>query len=126
MLFPIIRVNDNGYEHIVGTNSHDYLYIEDNAIHFMDIRSCEGTRYRDSGITFVEDKSIDPEYDLRPCLSVQFMDLEEIIDLATEHLTETAEAKIKAYRVLKEFFEKKIEDVSKETNINIFPSGTML
>ena len=125
MLFPVIRVNDNGHEHIVGTNSHDYLYIENNAIHFMDIQSCEGTRYPDSGITFVEDKSIDPEYDLRPYLSVQFMDLEEIIDLATENLSEAAKAKIEVYRIMREYFLEKVKEASGEAGITWDSSGVI-
>ena len=29
MRIPIIRVKDGDYEHIVGTNSHDVLYIDE-------------------------------------------------------------------------------------------------
>lgn len=58
MLFPIIRVIDNDSQskepHIVGTNSHDVLEIDDEAggIHYLNLQCSEGTKKHDGKSTF--------------------------------------------------------------------------
>lgn len=50
MLFPIIRIVDNRqknvHPHIVGTNSHDTLIIDEasGGIQYMSLQSCAGTK----------------------------------------------------------------------------------
>lgn len=58
MLFPIIRVIDNDSQgkepHIVGTNSHDVLEIDDETggIHYLNLQCSEGTKKYDGKSTF--------------------------------------------------------------------------
>lgn len=58
MLFPIIRVIDNDSQskepHIVGTNSHDLLEIDEKTggIHYLNLQCSEGTRIYDGKSTF--------------------------------------------------------------------------
>jgi len=45
MLFPIIKVKDNhtGYEHIVGTDSHDMLIAENGKITYYNLQNGDGS-----------------------------------------------------------------------------------
>ena len=45
MMIPIIEVQDGDYKHIVGTNSHDILYIDEDSggIQYLNMQCCEGT-----------------------------------------------------------------------------------
>lgn len=40
MLFPIIKVKDGEHIHIVGTNSHDELYVDEitGGIHYLNLQ----------------------------------------------------------------------------------------
>jgi len=54
--FPIIivRDNDTGKEHIVGTDHHDSLWIDEETggIHYLNLQCCEGTTKYDGKSTF--------------------------------------------------------------------------
>lgn len=58
MLFPIIKVVDNDQKdkvfHIVGTNSHDLLEIDEESggIQYLNMHCCEGTKKYDGTSTF--------------------------------------------------------------------------
>lgn len=46
MRIPIIKVRDGDYEHVVGTNSHDVLYVdnESGGIQYLNVQGYEGTK----------------------------------------------------------------------------------
>lgn len=85
MLVPVIKIKkkmkDGEYVHIVGTNSHDCLYIENNAVHYLNIQGMVGTEYpEESGMYF---DGIEPdEYDLQPYMTVEMVAVEEFIKIA--------------------------------------------
>lgn len=74
MLFPIIRVIDNDSQgkkpHIVGTNSHDLLEIDDETggIQYLNLQCSEGTTKYDGKSTFsfsgVEDDYFGPRVEM--------------------------------------------------------------
>ena len=123
MRFPIIKVRDKsrGYEHIVGTNSHDCLHISNGALHYLNIQCMCGTQYGE--YEFVGEDYGEGSFTGNP--EIEFMDLEEIIDLAAEHMTEAIEAKIKSYRALREMMEKELDDTRKETGIGFDTGGEL-
>ena len=66
MLFPVIKIRektgDEETVHIVGTNSHDRLYIENNAIHYLDIQCMSGTQHpNESGMRL---QGVETEYSI--------------------------------------------------------------
>ena len=86
MLFPIIKIKTEYGEQIVGTNSHDCLYIENNAIHYLDAQCMTGTQYpTESGMYFVGE---DKEYSISCRPEIEFVTLEEIIKIAKENRVE--------------------------------------
>ena len=101
MLFPVIKIKDNYGEHIVGTNSHDCLYIENNAIHYLTSQGMAGTI------------------------------LEELIEIATKNLEKDTEATIKINNWTKAYLEKKkecaekLEQNKKETGVVSNSSGRL-
>lgn len=128
MLFPIIKIEEAGREHIVGTNTHDCLYIADNSIHYLDTRGMVGTRYpEESGMYFKGNE--DAEYSFSGNPEIEFMTLEEIIELATKNMKEQTESTIRLYDTLKKHYdekkkcEKELEECMKRTEIKGDSSG---
>ena len=65
MRFPVIRVRDKltGREHVVGSDTHDTLYVgDDGGIHYYNLQNGEGTG-RNGDYEFV---GVDDEYALGP------------------------------------------------------------
>ena len=76
MVFPVIKVKREDGEHIVGTNSHDCLYIENNAIHYLNTQCMAGTSYpEESGMYFVAKEE---GWNISGRPEVEFLTLEEI------------------------------------------------
>ena len=78
VLIPIIKVKDkyDETEHIVGTDTHDELIIENNAIHYRNVQCMEGTQYNGAyQFVGVEGNEYDPD------VTVQFVTLEEFVTL---------------------------------------------
>ena len=130
MLFPIIKVKENGSEHIVGTNSHDCLYIQNNAIHYLNTQGMVGTEFPDeSGMYFAGmDKG---EYSISGYPEIEFLTLEEVIELATKNLVEQTEDTVRLNRLLAEHLKKKkecekeLKESAKETGITFDTSGAL-
>ena len=120
MRYPIIRVKDNCFkdgEHIVGENIHDLLYVDSKtgAIHYLNIQGMVGTKYPDEGYSFVgADKG---EWSITCEPEIEMVSLEELIDMAAEHLEEGTKAKIRFYKALKQHWDKELEKTMKETGI---------
>ena len=121
MKFPIIRIRDNGLkdheDRIVGTNVHDHLYIQGNAIHYLNTQCMVGTKYEDEGYSFVTHDDTPKEYTAAYAPQVEWATLDEIIDMEMERIEETTKNKIKLYRALKEKWKKEEEKVEQETGI---------
>lgn len=117
MRIPIIKVKDGKYEHIVGTNSHDVLYVDEQSggIQYMNMQSCEGTKRfgRESSVCFVgepmeECDVFGPE--------IEFVTVEELIEIALQQMREGTENKLLLHKLVgtylkeKEIYQKKLEE----------------
>lgn len=130
MLFPIIKIKEGDREHIVGTNSHDCLYIENNAIHYLNVQCMAGTQYPDeSGMYFKGNEDVEYSFSSRP--EIEFMSLEEIIELSTKNMKEQTESTIKVYEAIKKHEEEKakcekaLNDCRERTGITSDSSGKL-
>lgn len=130
MLFPIIKIKDMGTERIVGTNRHDCLYIENNAIHYLDIQSMGSTESEEDGIYFTGvDKG---EYSFTGNPEIEFLTLEEVIELATESVKEQTNDVIKANEAYKrhkderEKCKQRRQECAKRTGISMGGTGGYL
>ena len=110
MLVPIIKIKEKfgnkEYTHIVGTNSHDELIIEGNAIHYINLQGMVGTQYpEESGMYF---EGIEPDEDsLIPWICVEMVTVEELIKIAEKNMKKQTEASIKMHKAFKEYLEEK-------------------
>ena len=111
MKFPLIKIkclqNDGSqFTRIVGTNSHDCLYVENNAIHYLDIQSVVSTQYpEESGFYF--DGKYDPDYSFSDKPEIEFLTVEEVIELAMKNMIQQTESSIKLHKLIKKYFEEK-------------------
>lgn len=104
MLFPVIKIKEGDRVHIVGTNSHDELIIQNNAIHYLNLQSMVGTRYpEESGMYFVEKKP--EEFEVYP--TVEMVTIEELIELATQNMKEQTEASLKLHESFEKYLKEK-------------------
>lgn len=107
MLIPIIKVKDGEYEHIVGTNSHDVLYVdvESGGIHYLNVQCQEGTKKYDGEQTmqfvgvpgYFED------------VQIQFVTVEELVGTAIKNMVDGTDAKLKLHQMLGEYLKAKEE-----------------
>lgn len=107
MRIPVIKVKDGNYEHIVGSNSHDVLYVdgEGGGIHYLDVQCQEGTRKYDGEQTmqfvgvpgYFED------------VQIQFMTVEELVGMAIKNMVDGTDAKLKLHQMLGEYLKAKEE-----------------
>lgn len=115
MLIPLIKVKDKrGNEHIVGTNTHDELYIDEKngGIHYLDLQCCGSTEGEDSQYKFM---SREPEeYDFHPV--IQYVTVEELVQIAIENMHEQIEAKIELDKMLTKFVEEQLKCEEKLKN----------
>jgi len=170
MKFPIIKIKDkaSGYMRIVGTNSHDVLYVKDNTIRYLNLQNCEGTGVygtedflkdllrtieKDTGNnnplsdeqkTYIEktaieilNKRLNPSYSFfAPQLKddemsgsgypeVDFVELDELLNIATDHLNEAMQNKIDTYRALKKDWGERMGRVMDETGIRGDTAGVL-
>ena len=114
MKFPIIRIKNNfgdSEERMVGTDVHDYLYIGENAIHYLNTQCMVGTEFEDEGYSFVthDDTPIAPQ--------VEWATLDEIIDMEMDRIEEVTKNKIELYRALKKKWDEEGKKVEQDTGI---------
>ena len=128
MLFPIIKVREGDRVHIVGTNSHDCLYIENNAIHFLDIKGMVGTEFpEESGMYF--EGNPDDEYSFSGRPEIEFVTLDELFEIATKNMEQQTQEKLHADKMFADFIrkrkecEQKINESQKENGISRDSSG---
>ena len=127
MRIPIIRVKDGDYEHIVGTNSHDVLYIDERSggIQYLNMQCCERTKKFGAGqaMQFVGEPM--EEYDvLGP--EIRFVTVEELIGIAVEHMKESTENKIRLHEMAKVYLEEKVKCQKRLENDDVRDSSGAL
>lgn len=127
MRIPIIKVKDGNYEHIVGTNSHDVLYVDEQSggIQYMNMQSCEGTKRfnKEMSVRFVGEPM--EEYDVFGP-EVEFVTVEELIEIALQQMKDGTEAKLKLHTAVKKYMEEKEICQKKLEKDNILDSGGAL
>lgn len=130
MLFPVIKIREGNRVHIVGTNSHDCLYIENNAIHYLDIKGMVGTEYQEESGMYFEGK-YNGEYSFSGKPEIEFVTLEKLFQIAIENMEHQTERKLKADKMFSEFMEKrkecerKINKSQKENGVSWDSSGRL-
>ncbi|WP_368271979.1 hypothetical protein [Enterocloster lavalensis] len=105
MRIPIIKVKDGDYEHIVGTNSHDVLYVDEQSggIQYLNIQCCEGTKKYDGEQTmqFIGSPGYFEE------VQIQFVTIEELLEIATQHMREGTENKLLLHKMMGTYLREK-------------------
>lgn len=105
MRIPIIKVRDGECEHIVGTNSHDVLYVdkESGGIQFLNIQCCEVAKKHDGEQTmqFVGESGYFED------IQIQFVTVEELIELALQNMENGTEQKLKLHQMMREYLKAK-------------------
>lgn len=94
-----------------------------------------GTEYPEGGYSFVgADKGELYDWEETPYPEIEFMTLEQIIELAKENMVESVEGTIKSYYALKERMdyyalkermEKKLNECKRETGISFDTGGEL-
>ena len=87
MRIPIIKVRSKDrHEHIVGEDIHDTLYIDEKgALQYLNAHCCEGTGFPEEGYAFVG-MGGDGEGSLTGRPEVEFVTLDQLIEIEAEHL----------------------------------------
>lgn len=115
MLFPIIKVKDNSSnrEHIIGTNSHDQLYVDqkNGGLQYINLQCSEGTRVFKGEQTFSFMGRVSGEYDEE--LIVEFVTIEQLIEIAIQNMKEQTENKLELDNMIVKYFEEKEESNEK-------------
>jgi len=127
MLIPIIKINDGGYEHIVGTNSHDQLYVDEETggIQYLNLQCCEGTKvYTDDEQNTINFIGKDEDGSAHPL--VEFVTIEELLIIATENMEKQTDAYIRLDELAKKYFEKKDESLDKLSKLETRNTSGML
>lgn len=124
MLIPTIKVKDGDYEHIVGTNSHDVLYVDKDSggIQYLNVQCQEGTKKYDGeqtmqfigGPGYFED------------VQIQFVTVEELIEIAIKGMVDGTEAKLRLHQMMNEYLKAKGECQEKLKDDEITDTGGIL
>ena len=111
MTFPIIEVVDKGRggRHIVGTNSHDALHIdnETGGLHYYNLQCGEGTGEYGSYEFIGEDNEYGPGSEIR------FVTFEELLEIYKKEVELTAEAEKNIREILAATHEKLSAELDK-------------
>lgn len=122
MLFPVIKVKDGNHVHIVGTNSHDVLYVDEHTggIQYLNLQCCEGTRKYSgkASMSFVA-KDLE-EWEVRP--QIEFVSIEELVAIAEKTMIDQTEASIRLHESFKRYL--KAKDLCEEKRKNDDVSDT--
>lgn len=123
MRIPIIKIREQSVnrvtERLVGTNSHDELYVDNGGIYYLNVQGMVGTKYPDeSGITFV---TREPD-DFEPCPTIEFVSVDKFLDILKEQIERETDREIEVQKSLKKIMavlnaekqaKKKLEDYDK-------------
>lgn len=126
MLFPIIKIKDGEHIHIVGTNSHDSLYVDESTggIQYLNLQYMEGTKKfnEKSSINFVTEEM--DEWDDYP--QIEFVTIEELIELAEKTMIEQTEASLRLHALAEKYLKAKGICKEKRSKDSISDSSGML
>jgi hypothetical protein len=115
MRFAIIKVRDNdgGHEHILGTNSHDTLHIDDETggLHYQNLQCCEGTTKYDGRSTY---EFVGQTDEYNPYAEIEFVSFEELLEIYKENIAMSCEQE----RATRDMFKVFIEHHRKENNLD--------
>lgn len=107
MRIPLIKIRsefspEHMTEHLVGTNRHDCLYIHNNGIHYMNIQGMIGTEHpEESHMRFATEKC-DIEYSFTGEPEIEFVSVEEFLEILKQELRKEVEDEKEFQRVLPE------------------------
>lgn len=109
MLFPIIRVKEGDHTHIVGSNSHDTLFIDENTggIQYLNLQGMDGTRKHNGKSTMEFVPKPLEEWEVYP--QIEFVTIEELIKLATENMIQQTEEQIALHNMIEKTIGKYLE-----------------
>lgn len=117
MKFPVIKIKDSTEDRIVGTNSHDTLYVDPQTggIQYLNLQCCEGTgkygKYEFTGE--VSEFSPYPE--------IEFVSFEELAEIYMTHLEDAGKEEAEIQGLIKEIIFKtnqKREQVIEKNGLN--------
>lgn len=108
MKIPIIKVKDGNYEHIVGTNSHDVLYVDEESggIQYLNMQCCEGTK-KYSGRQSINFVGKNDESAMEPSRRIEFVSIEEMIEIAIKNMEEGTESRKRLHESTKQYLKAK-------------------
>ncbi|MBU9738867.1 hypothetical protein [Diplocloster agilis] len=122
MLFPLIKIKDlavlkNRPERVVGTNTHDSLYIdkESGGIQYLNLQCCEGTKkYGNSPVSY-QFSGENNEYS--PYCEITFVTFEQLCEVYLEETRKGCEAEKAIRNLIKETIAKH-EQIIEEYNFD--------
>lgn len=124
MLVPIIKVRSRAYgsgnsnEHIVGSDSHDMLFIDDETggIHYLNLQNEETSQkaFHGKPRRYYAYEFVGQESFCTPGMEIQFVDIEDFIKMAIDQMQNDAEKKEQLMMSLK-----KVKNTKKECNERI-------
>jgi len=119
MLFPVIKIKRDEHTHIVGTNSHDALFIEGNAIHYLNLQSMVGTQYPEESGMYFAGRELD-EYSSLPYVEIEMVTIEELIEIAEQNMIKQTESSLKLHESFRKYLEsqKACEEKRKEDDVS--------
>ena len=124
MLFPIIKIKQGNRTHIIGNNSHDCLFIEGNAIHYLNTQGMISTQYTDESNMYFSGQESD--YNMSPYPEVEMVTLEDLIEIATQNMVEQTEASLRLHESFRKYLKAKKECEDKRNGDDIRDSSGLL
>lgn len=114
MQFPVIKVKDkySGKTHIVGTDSHDELYVgKDGQLHYSNLQNGDGSGSEEGyGYIFAGE-----EDDFNPHEKIQFVSFDELLEIVKKEAGLSAEKE----RTIREMSERIFEEYFNEIDQSV-------
>ncbi len=111
MLFPVIKVKDGSFEHIVGTNSHDTLFIdkESGGIHYRSLQN-EGTTERvidGEPCEYIPYEFVGTKTPDSPWPEIEFVTFEQLFQIAIDQMNLSADREVEFNEMMQKYLEAK-------------------
>lgn len=123
MLIPVIKVRDKaiGSVHIVGSNSHDSLFVNEHFISYYNLQNGCGSRGDDAyGYEFVfEQNQWGASY-------IEFVTLEKFIEISKQDIDENAKNMIEFYKAYKAGVFDEVTKAREDAGIKYDSSGAII
>ncbi len=107
MLFPVIKIKDGNHAHVVGTNSHDVLYVDEETggIQYLNLQCCEGTKKYEgeASMSFIAEEPEDGEIYPR----IEMVTIEELIEIAEKTMVQQTEASLRLHASFEKYLKAK-------------------